>query len=355
MTNVYRYKENPIIEPIDVTPLHKNFEVIGAFNAGVTEFNGETILLLRVAERPVSTDPQIVKAPIYDVVNKKMQVIELDKGDAQYNFEDPRTIRRADNLGTFFYLTSLSYIRIARSKDGHHFKIDDQAFLYPFNSYQEYGIEDARCTKIGNTYYVNFSSVSRFGVCDSLISTKDFISYQDEGNIFAPENKDVLIFPEKVNGLYYALHRPSVSNVFNIWLASSPDLRSWGNHKQLISTRADKWDSGRVGGGIVPIKTEAGWLVIYHGATRNNRYCMGAMLLDRFDPSKVIARLENPILEPEASYEEKGFFGGVVFGCGGIVKNDTLRLYYGVADTSMAGCEMSIKEILAQLKEAKLE
>ncbi|MGM0125672.1 beta-1,2-mannobiose phosphorylase/1,2-beta-oligomannan phosphorylase [Enterococcus sp. AZ194] len=352
---IERFKENPLVTPKEVKPLHDGYEVIGAFNGGVAKYQDEILLLLRVAERPISEDPDIIKAPVYDLETKTMEVLSFNRNDDSYDFEDPRMIRKKDKLDGFAYLTSLSYIRIARSRDGHNFTIDDEAFLYPFNEYQTYGIEDARCTQIGDTYYINFSSVSPVGVCDSLISTKDFQSYEDLGNIFAPENKDVLIFPEKINNKYYALHRPSLKSIgnYDIWIASSPDLISWGNHQHLLGVREESWDSGRIGGGLVPIKTEQGWLVIYHGATAEHRYCMGAALLDLEDPTRVIARSQQPIMEPEATYEKNGFFGDVVFGCGGIQEKDQLTMYYGVADTSMAGCTLSIKDILQQLNEGK--
>ncbi|OTN75485.1 hypothetical protein A5886_000555 [Enterococcus sp. 8G7_MSG3316] len=350
---IERFEENPLITPTDVMPLHEGYEVIGAFNGGVAEYNDEVILLLRVAERPISEDPSIIKAPVYNTLTKTMDIISFDINDHAYDFEDPRMIRKKDKLDSFVYLTSLSYIRIARSKDGHHFTIDDEAFLYPFNNYQTYGIEDARCTKIEDNYYINFSSVSPVGVCDSLVMTKDFKTYEDLGNIFAPENKDVLIFPEKINGNYYALHRPSLKSIgnYDIWIASSPDLQSWGNHQHLLGIREQSWENGRIGGGLVPIKTAQGWLVIYHGATPEHRYCMGAALLDLADPTIVLKRSKKPIMEPDALYEKNGFFGDVVFGCGGIVEGDKLTMYYGVADTSMAGCTLSIKEILRQLDE----
>lgn len=349
---IYRYKENPLITPIDVPPLHEGFEVIGAFNAGVAKYKNETILLLRVAERPVSKDSQVIKAPVYDCQTEKIVIHRFNRSDKTYDFEDPRMIRSKDKMDGFSFLTSLSYIRIARSQDGHTFTIDDQAFLYPSNRYQTYGVEDARCTQIGDDYYINFSSVSEMGVCDSLVVTKDFVTYQDKGNIFAPENKDVLLFPEKINGKYYALHRPSLKSIgnYDIWIASSPDIEAWGNHHHLLGVRPEKWDSGRIGGGLVPIKTAKGWLEIYHGATAEHRYCMGAVLLDIDDPTIVLARTETPIMEPEEDYEKKGFFGDVVFGCGGILEGDTLIMYYGVADTSMAGCEIKISDILAQLE-----
>ncbi|WP_317913837.1 glycoside hydrolase family 130 protein [Carnobacterium maltaromaticum] len=348
---INRYDENPLITPGDVEPLHPNFEVIGAFNAGVAHYNNETLLLLRVAERPLTSVPNLIQAPVYNSQTNQLELIDFQLDDPLYDFSDPRMIRSVSKMDGFSYLTSLSYIRIARSTDGHNFTIDETAFLYPFNEYQTFGIEDARCTQIDDTYYVNFTSVSEKGVCDSLISTKDFVSYQDKGNIFAPENKDVLIFPEKIDGSYFALHRPSLKSIgtYDIWIASSPDLKAWGTHKHLIGVRENEWDSGRIGGGLVPIKTKQGWLAIYHGATEEHRYCMGAVLLDLDDPSIVLARSKKPILEPDAEYEKNGFFGDVVFGSGGIVRGDTLQMYYGVADTSMACCEMSIQAILDQL------
>lgn len=349
---IYRYEENPLITPLDVPPLHEGFEVIGAFNAGVAKYQDETILLLRVAERPLSTDPNKIKAPVYNIQREELDLIEFDLNDPNYDFADPRMIREVTKMDGFSYLTSLSYIRIARSKDGRQFTVDPDAFLYPANNYQTFGVEDARCTQIGDRYYITYTSVSEFGVCPSLAVTTDFQTYDDLGNIFAPENKDVLLFPEPINGKYYALHRPSLKSIgnFDIWLASSPDLEAWGNHQHLLGIRPELWDSGRVGGGLPPIKTEKGWLVIYHGATKDHRYCMGAALFALDDPSQILYQAKRPIMEPDAVYEKNGFFGDVVFGTGAVIKGDVIQMYYGVADTSMAACEISITEILNQLE-----
>jgi predicted GH43/DUF377 family glycosyl hydrolase len=126
-------------------------------------------------------------------------------------------------------------------------------------------------------------------------------------------------------------------------------LLHWGNHQFLLGLREDKWDSGRIGGGAVPIKTDRGWLELYHGASEDDRYCMGAVLLDLQDPTKVIARSDTPILEPEEDYETDGFFGNVVFSCGVIVEGDIVKMYYGAADTSMACAELRLSEILDSL------
>ncbi|GGH86343.1 putative GH43/DUF377 family glycosyl hydrolase [Pullulanibacillus pueri] len=183
------------------------------------------------------------------------------------------------------------------------------------------------------------------------MATKDFKTVERKGMIFAPENKDVLIFPEKINGKYYALHRPVPKSVGGpeVWIAESTNLVHWGNHKHLLGLRESMWDNGRIGGGAVPIKTDKGWLELYHGADKDHRYCMGAVLLDLNDPTKVIARSNQPILEPEADYEVEGFFGNVVFSCGALLEGDKVKIYYGVADTSMAGAELSLQDILDTL------
>lgn len=350
--NIYRYEQNPLITPADVKPHRDDFEVIGAFNAGVAEYGGETILLLRVAERPISPDPNIVIAPVYNVEKQQLDLIEIRKDDERYDLSDPRTICRKDKFPTFEYLTSLSYLRIARSKDGRHFTVEDKPFIYPSTSLETFGIEDPRITQIGDTYYIYFSGVSPVGIGEALVTTKDFVHWTHHGMIFGPDNKDVIIFPEKINGKYYTLHRPTTKSVGNpeIWIAESDNLLYWGNHKHLIGLRPGMWDSGRIGGGAVPIKTDRGWLELYHGATKEHRYCMGAVLLDLNDPAKVLARSVKPVMEPDADYEKHGFFGDVVFSCGAVVHGDTIRMYYGVADTSMACAELSLSEILNSLE-----
>src|SRR5574342_3189 len=224
--NVYRYEENPLITPIDVKPHHDNYEVIGAFNAGITKYNDEIIMLLRVAERPIIEDVNIVKAPIYNPQTNELDILEFRSDDPTYDFSDPRVIRVAGDKEGFKYLTSLSYLRIARSKDGHQFTVDEKPFVYPSNELETFGIEDPRITKIDDTYYIYFSAVSPVGVGESMVSTKDFVTTEHHGMIFAPENKDVLIFPEKINGKYYAIHRPVPKSVGmpEMWIAESTNL-----------------------------------------------------------------------------------------------------------------------------------
>jgi predicted GH43/DUF377 family glycosyl hydrolase len=343
---IFRSPDNPIITPQDVKPSRPDFEVVGAFNAGVARLGDEVVLLLRVAERPLNPDLEVYLAPIYDPGRKQVVVKRFAKDNPELDFSDPRSIQTARGA----YLTSLSHLRLARSRDDTHFAIDETPALFPENPYEAYGIEDARITLIGDSYYVNYSAVSDLGIVVYLASTANFRSFRRLGAIFPPDNKDVTIFPEKIAGKYYALHRPSSGfGRPEIWIAESPDLLCWGNHRHLMGLREVSWDDRRIGAGAVPFRVEAGWLEIYHGADRLNRYCLGAVLLKADEPWKIIARGERPILEPEAPYEASGFFGGVVFTCGALVEDNTVKIYYGAADTSIAYAEIPVEDILKSL------
>jgi len=345
--SVFRSPHNPIIGPKDVKPSKDDFEVLGVFNPGVARFNDEVILLLRVAERPISTHPEVTLTGVYDVTQGDIVLKKFLKNDPENDFSDPRLIIRP----TQTYLTSISHLRLARSTDGINFKIEDTPAIAPANDYETFGIEDPRISLIDGTYYISYVAVSPLGVTTFLASTKDFKSFQRHGVIFSPDNKDVVLFPEKIDGKFYVLHRP-VSPLFKkheIWLAESPDLNCWGNHRYLMSPRTDFWDDMKIGASAVPFKTEHGWLEVYHGADRNNRYCLGAVLLDGKKPWKVIARSQKPILQPQADYEIEGFFGNVVYSCGLLYEDGKLRIYYGVADTAVCFAEMPLQDVLENL------
>ncbi len=234
-----------------------------------------------------------------------------------------------------------------------HFDVDEKPFIFPDSKYETWGIEDPRITLIDGTYYINYTAVSELGAATALIKTDDFVSYERMGIIFPPENKDVTIFPEKINGLYYAYHRPVPKAIGdpNIWVSTSADLLTWGGHEHLLSVSKEKtWESGRIGGGAPSFKTEIGWIHIYHAADMNDRYCLGAFMTELEDPSKIIAKTLEPILVPTESYELEGFFGNVVFTCGVLVVGDIVKIYYGAADEVMALAETTITELYKALK-----
>jgi predicted GH43/DUF377 family glycosyl hydrolase len=344
----FRSPDNPIITPDNVKPSRKDFEIIGVFNAGVTRFNEEVLLLLRVAERPIQKDPDNVLTSIFDIDKGQLIIKEFSKDNPEFDFSDPRLIITPD--GT--YLTSISHLRLARSKNGISFEIEDSPTIGPENEYELFGLEDPRISLIEGKYYIHYVGVGHFGVTTCLASTMDFNTFDRHGVIFCPDNKDAVIFPERVEGKYYALHRP-VSPLFGkqeIWIAESPDLCCWGNHRCLMGPRAGCWDELKIGASAVPFRTEMGWLEVYHGVDKNNRYCLGAVLLDSQEPWKIISRTEEPIFKPEADYELNGFFGNVVFSCGLLCEDNKLKIYYGAADTVICYAEITLEDTIKALK-----
>lgn len=352
---VQRTAENPLIVPQNVRPSMEGWEVIGAFNAGVCEYEDEVILLLRVAERPVQVHPDQLVVPVLDVraefaEEPVMKTVTLNRHDPELDFSDPRVVK--NRAGKTIYLTSISHLRIARSRDGVNFEIADRPSVMPQGRMECWGIEDPRITKLNDQYYITYSAISDKGVSVGLITTKDFQAFHRMGLILAPTNKDVVLFPERINGRYYMLHRPVPDGIGEpeIWLAESEDLQHWGNHRLIMELRPGAWDGARIGAGCVPIRTAEGWLILYHGADKQQRYSMGAALLDLKQPWKVLARAEEPFLTPVAPYEREGFFPDVVFACGAIVKNDDVTMYYGAADDAMASATFSLSDVLRGLR-----
>lgn len=318
-------------------------------NPGVFVMDGRICMIIRVAERPEQKEGKI-SFPVYE--DNRFKVLEFDRDSPDIDLSDPRVI----NYKGQDYLTTLSYLRLVFSDDGVHF-YEDSKYPPVFGSgfYESFGIEDCRVATMDDGYCLTFTEVSPVAVGVGMMRTRDFRHFTHEGMIFPPHNKDCALFEEKIDGIYYALHRPSSPELGGnyMWIAESPDRIHWGRHKCVATTRKGFFDSARLGAGASPIRTDEGWLEIYHGADSSNRYCLGAMLLDLKDPSKVLARSSEPIMEPVAPYEQTGFFGNVVFTNGQIVDGDTVHIYYGASDEVICKADFSIKEILAMLKDGR--
>lgn len=342
-----RNPKNPLLRPSDLQPAIEGMEIVCLLNPGVFRMNGKVWLVLRVAERP-KQEEGIISFPVYNKEGK-IEVVSFDKNDPDLDATDPRVIvYKGKN-----YLTTLSYLRFVCSEDGVHFNEDpNYPPLFGEGELEAFGIEDCRVATMADSFCLTFTEVSSVAVGVGLIQTTDFRTFNCKGMIFPPHNKDCAFFEEPINGMYYAFHRPSSPELGGnyIWIAQSPDRIHWGNHKCIATTRPGKFDSVRLGAGAPPIKTAEGWLEIYHGATENHRYCLGALLLDLEDPTKVIARSEEPIMEPIADYEMTGFFGNVVFTNGHYVDGDTIHMYYGASDEVICSAQLSIAEILNTLK-----
>lgn len=341
-----RFEQNPLLKPFELKASSDAMKIECLLNPGAFRFDNKTWLLLRVAERPEQVEGQVT-FPVYNQ-NGQIEILRFATNDPNLDFSDPRILSYKGKD----YLTTLSHFRLVGSDDGRTFQESPEyGPIHGRDVLEAYGIEDCRVAEIEGTFYLTYTMVSHMGVGVGLIRTKDWKKFDRMGMILPPHNKDCALFTEKVNGKYYALHRPSSPQLGGnyIWLAESPDLLHWGNHKCIATTRSTMWDSARVGAGASPIKTSEGWLEIYHGANKENRYCLGALLLDLHDPSRVIARSSEPIMVPSAGYEMTGFFGKVIFTNGHVVEGDRIHMYYGASDEVICGAELSIAEILDSL------
>ncbi len=346
---VHRYHANPIITPKMVKPSAKSLKVVGTFNPAASIYNDEIILIMRVAETCLKK-PGFVSVPFFDFSESqsKLSVLDIPENHPELTLKDTR--------GVFYkgkdYLSSVSHLRLARSMDGVNFTIEEKSFFLPHNETESFGVEDARISHVGNNYFINYTIVSGDGYSTFLSKTNDFKHINRLGIIFPPLNKDVVIFEEKVNGKYIALHRPDNHGfgLPSIWYADSPDMIHWGNHKCLLRPRANKWEMKKIGGGAPPIKTDKGWLEIYHGKGENNIYSLNLLLLDLQDPSKILAVGEDPFMYPETTYEKEGFFGNVIFTNGHVVMPDgTIKIYYGSSDENICMAETTIEQLLQSL------
>ena len=347
--SVRRLSTRLLLGTKDVPPSREHFEVIGAFNPGAVRTKDEVVLLVRVSERPRERRPGLTGLPRWDAE----EGLTID-WIANENLEhiDSRVVRRKDN--GLLRLTFTSHLRVVRCGDGRAVReVAPHTFL-PQTALEEFGVEDPRITPLEGRFYFTYVAVSRHGPATALASTTDFRTFERHGVIFCPENKDVVLFPEKVGGRYAALHRPVCGSPFTrpeMWSARSEDLIHWGEHLPL-DVDGGEWQSGRVGSGAPPIPVAGGWLEIYHGNRHPVRpgdvgmYHGGAILLAADDPTKVVRRLAEPFFGPEADFETGGFVPNVVFPTGLVRDGDKLLVYYGAADSVSAVAEFSERELL---------
>jgi predicted GH43/DUF377 family glycosyl hydrolase len=252
----------------------------------------------------------------------------------------------------------LSSMGLAWSEDGLHFTVEPKPVMLPgdpspFQRWEQHGISDPRITRIGNVYYITYTGYSDLGVHPLLARTKDFKTFERIALLSLPDNRNVVLFPEKIKGQYVRLDRPmSESNRGNngIWMSTSPDLIHWGHPDYLFGPRCCHWDCLKVGPGAPPIKTPRGWLEIYHGVRNFSavHYRLGCALLDLENPAKVLGRAIPYILSPDSPHERVGDVGNVTFINGAILEKDgqTLRLYYAGADTCLCLAYANLDELV---------
>lgn len=344
-----------LLRPSDLRPSREDMEVIGVFNPGAIATNEGVVLLVRVAEQARERRLGFTALPRWDSESRSV-LIDWLRNDELITHEQ-RVIRLKKN--GLMRLTFLSHLRVIHSRDGKSIDSVEGARFEPSNVAEEFGVEDPRITRIEDTIYITYVAVSRHGVASALASTKDFRTFERHGILFPPENKDVVLFPEKIGGEYYALHRPNAATPFTkpeMWMATSPDLIHWGHHEQFLGG-GEEWDIGRIGAGAPPVRTSAGWLEIYHGNNKGEEdtgigiYSGGALLLDLENPRRIIGR-SGAVFVPQTKYEMEGFVPNVVFPTGIVLQNETVLIYYGASDTYTAVAEFSLQDISNSLRSA---
>jgi predicted GH43/DUF377 family glycosyl hydrolase len=299
-----RHANNPILRPSDWP-----YPINTAFNPGVTRLaDGTTLLLCRVEDR-----------------------------------------------------RGFSHLCAARSHNGiDDWRIDATPTLLPDPyMYPEelWGIEDPRITYIAeqHAYYIAYTSYSRGGPVVSLASTHDFVTFERLGPVFPPEDKDAALLPRRIGDDWVMIHRPMDPGVAHIWISYSPDLLHWDRHQIMLEARQGGWwDANKVGLSCPLIETPEGWLMIYHGVrltASGSLYRLGLALFDLRHPERCLLRGDEWVFAPEEEYERQGDVDNVVFPCGYTIgeDGDTLAMYYGAADTSIALATASIRSLLAWL------
>jgi len=253
--------------------------------------------------------------------------------------------------------SGVSHLALARSADGvSNWCVEPRPALAPSPEHPEeqWGIEDPRVTWLEEeqTFAVTYTAYSPDGPLVALALTKDFTTWERLGPVLPPENKDAALLPVRFDGRWAMIHRPVTGMAAaHVWLSFSPDLRHWGDHRPLLRARSGPfWDAGKVGLSAQPLRTEQGWLLLYHGVKNTcfgSIYRQGLALLDLEHPRKVLGRTGQWVFSPTEPYERSGDVGNVVFSCGWTLVDDEVRLYYGGADTCMALATAPLQRVLA--------
>lgn len=256
-----------------------------------------------------------------------------------------------------------SHLCAARSANGiDGWVVDAAPTLLPSpDAYPEelWGIEDPRITFVEELgrYVVAYTAFSKSGPGVALATTEDFVRFERLGLVMQPDDKDAALLPVRIDGNFALIHRPMHESGAHVWISYSPDLRNWGGHKlMLLARKGAWWDANKVGLSPPLIETPRGWLMLYHGVRHTaagSLYRLGLALFDSDHPEVCLARGDEWIFGPETDYETNGDVGNVVFPCGTTLgpDGDTLHLYYGAADTSIALATGSVRELLDWLDE----
>lgn len=316
---ITRYPQNPILSYKDIP-----YKAALIFNAGVTKYNGKYVMLFR----------------------------------NDYGSIEEQTLE-GTNIGLAFSDDGIKW----DVQPNPCFKLESEEILRAY---------DPRLTVIDGKVHMCFAVDTKHGICGGVASTEDFEHF-DIKSISAPDNRNMVLFPEKIGGLYVRLERPFTvysrgCDRFDLWMSKSPDLRYWGDSSLVLAVENVPFANDKIGPAAPPIKTEKGWLTTFHSVdidkTRGKngwedkwqkRYCAGIMLLDLEDPSKVIGMSKEPLIAPEEDYETtEGYRTNVIFPGGMILEdNGEVKIYYGASDTVECLATANVDDLIKLCTEKK--
>ena len=371
-------KEAVLVTPDDIKPTSKHFNVVGTFNPGAMRLpNGDIVLYIRVAERMrKDEDSKHYLSPRCEGKSKcKIKIDKFLKKDTESKSEMDFVFK--DGTKRLTYLSH--FRRVLLDRTGFKVKwIDKKPSFQGLTNDGEYGVEDSRIMEMNDTYYMTYVALSSdSNVSTNLAISRDLINWERRGIIFRMQNKDVVIFPERIGFRYISFNRPEGNFQFTppkIWISYSDDLKHWGDSKPVVLSTKGHWDYARIGAGAPPLKTERGWLLIYHGVTEHHKnpkgvlkyieklfgenhgefhttYSIGVALFDLKNPGKLIAKSPHPIIFPTKKYEREGFVNNVVFTTGLVVDENgrDLLLFSGGADRVVTIKKVALKDIMNSL------
>ncbi len=275
---------------------------------------------------------------------------------------------------------------LATSDDGIHFERRSDEPVFDADDYEPDGgcIEDPRIVCIDGRYFITYAARAfapgRYWLPDKqfkaergtwlvkqpecspqfikvnhtvtyLAYTDDFVTYKKLGRITDSrlDDRDVVLFPRKINGKFVRISRPEVNDEKAMWIAYSDDIVEWGKG-EVLYRGTESWEGTRIGAGCPPVETDKGWLLIYHGVDPvSGIYRVGVMLLDKDNPSKILARTRRFVMEPELGYETSGLYNGCVFPTGVVERDGTLYIYYGCADKFVALATVKTADLIEEL------
>lgn len=353
-----------LVRPQQVFASSPKFRMRGVFNPAACRMaDGNILLLARIGETPYHGERYFLSPKMMgtNTFSYRMEKILRQKGQVS---SEAFTTREG-----LIRLPTLSHLRrIVLSPSGEKvLSISDKPDFFGISGEGEFGVEDPRITylKEEGAYVMTYVSVSEHaGVSSNLATSKDLKRWNRVGIVFCQQNKDVVLFPRKINGEYVALHRPEGTMNFNrpsIWISYSKDLTYWGRDRPLLCPRFGSWEELRIGAGTPPLEIKEGFLEIYHGVSfvdpknpdAGKHYCAGAILFDKQDPQTILARSPktDPLIVPSLPEEKVGFVDNVVFPTGLVPTENgkELLIFAGAGDSALSVRRLGIKAILNQL------